>query len=109
MTWDSERQTLVCPRCGTAVEQAHRFCHNCGLRLPNGGASRIPGKTGSPLEVVVWIAPMIGGLLGFLVGEAIVGQLVADAAVLLPIGILVLVGIFIGGPITAWVIDRLGS
>jgi hypothetical protein len=108
MTWDERRQTLVCPRCDEAVEQAHRFCPNCGLRLPNGGGRRIPGKSGSPFEILVWLAPGIGGLLGFVIGEAIVGQLVADVAILVPIGVLVVVGVFIGGPVAGWLIDRLG-
>jgi len=93
-----------CPRCGFAIRPGDRFCANCGLRLarvrrPVGGTKR------ARLEILVWLGPMFGGLLGFMIGEAIVGHLSLEPAVLIPI-VGFVAGVFLGAPVLARVVDR---
>ena len=74
MTADAERPTVPCPRCGSATSPTDRFCATCGLRLSWGSASGDGGKRSSGLQVGVLFGPAIGGVIGFLLGEAIVSD-----------------------------------
>jgi len=99
----SRQQTGACPRCGAPTHPGDRFCANCGLRLPSmSGATNGRSST----ELLVWLGPAFGGFIGFVIGEAVVGQLSSDGPVLLPIAVLVAAGAILGGPALAWVVDR---
>jgi len=100
------RGTEVCPRCGAPTTAGDRFCANCGLRLPNGPAARRKGPRAAS-GILVWLGPALGGFLGFYLGEAVVGELTDDAAVIVPIGALVAFGAIVGGPALAWILNRL--
>lgn len=99
------RASEACPRCGASTTAGDRFCASCGLRLPNGAVARRKGPRAAS-GILVWLGPALGGFLGFFVGEAVVGELTDDAAVLVPIGALVAIGAIVGGPALAWILDR---
>jgi len=104
---DRSRPELnTCPRCRAATRPGDRYCANCGLRLHVTDGPRRGGR--SSAEILLFLGPAFGGLLGFLIGETLVGQLSADAGVLLPIGAIVAIGAIAGGTGLAWLVDRLG-
>ncbi|HEX5014570.1 MAG TPA: zinc ribbon domain-containing protein [Candidatus Limnocylindrales bacterium] len=106
MNDDTAGELVACPRCGTPTRPGDRFCANCGLRLPRTAASRSApaSRAGSFL---VFLGPAIGGVLGFIIAEAIVGQLSSDGSVVFPIALIVAIGTIVGGPVLMWLIDRL--
>jgi hypothetical protein len=102
----SPRASEACPRCGAPTSAGDRFCPNCGLRLPNGVTTRRKGPRAAS-GILVWLGPALGGFLGFYLGEAVVGELTDDAAVIVPIGVLVAFVGIVGGPALAWILNRL--
>jgi len=86
-----------CPRCGSDIPEAGRFCPNCGLALDQSGDTVVdelpPDETGTVPVHLVTSRPR---LFGVTPPEAILvlGLVALGAAIVLTVGIVLVVGVY---------------